>query len=122
MVGSGKRWTWEICTIHFLGKDFWQGGRDQCRQIKLMCRIHVTLHVSAEFQLSKANLLINFHGNLKSCLLRAFKKKGRNVIYFVGGGLIIKIQTRILFVIFTRKDDKSSGKKAACRLALSCCV
>ncbi|CAN6566790.1 unnamed protein product [Malus baccata var. baccata] len=66
VVGSGKRWTWVTCTVHFLVRGFLQGGRDQWRQITLMRRTLDILHVSAEFQLLKANHLIRFHGNLKS--------------------------------------------------------
>ncbi|XP_050153687.1 SWR1 complex subunit 2-like isoform X1 [Malus sylvestris] len=66
VVGSGKRWTWVTCTVHFLVRGFLQGGRDQWRQITSMRRTLDILHVSAEFQLLKANHLIRFHGNPKS--------------------------------------------------------
>ncbi|KAH7538375.1 hypothetical protein FEM48_Zijuj03G0192800 [Ziziphus jujuba var. spinosa] len=61
IVVSRNIWTWEIYLIHFLGKVFQQGIRDQQSQLKMKRHFLGIWHVSAEFQRLKMKIQISCH-------------------------------------------------------------
>ena len=66
IVGSKRKWTWEIYLIHFPGQGFLLSVRDQWHQIKVKYQTCDTWLVSAEFLPLKVKKIQNSYcGNLK---------------------------------------------------------